>query len=203
MLVMNSNTRYFGVALGVVVLALVAIGVIVTRPTGNSTKQPATSSRSVKLSDYENQDASLSVTIQGQLVGDTKRRSIRMIVTPEDRGIELLDGYNQSVDRSQHYPNTQAGYVSFLHALTNAGFLVKKPKPTITDDLAACPLGNTYIYDLYDGSGHQISHLWGDSCSIEQGTFGGLGPSVRMLFQKQIDDYDTFIVDSGVFPTNQ
>jgi hypothetical protein len=184
------NSKYFGVALGILVLACVAIAVIVSRPSGSSNKK-SSSSKVINLLDYENQDATLAVTIEGPIVGDDQRQALRMTVSPEDRGIELLDGYDQNIVRSKHYTNNQGGYEYFIRAINNVGFTLKRPS-TITDERGICPDGEIYIYDLYDGSGQLVNHTWGTSCGLTIGTFAGYGPNVRDLFTKQITDYDDF-----------
>jgi hypothetical protein len=175
------NSKYLGVALGIVILACVAVAVIIARPTGKSTKKTT----------------GIVVTIDGPLVGEDKHKAIRLSVNPSDRGMEILTGYNQTVERSQHYANTQAGYATFLHAINNVGFASKRAS-TISDERGACPSGFIYYYDLYDASGQLVNHTWGSSCSVELGTFAGVGPSVRALFQAQMTDYEEFTAE--VFP---
>ena len=186
--------KYWSSALGILILAVVAIVLIGTRSTGDSSGSSTGTKKSkpgiVKLLDYENKDASLSVTVQGTLVGDDQRRAIRITITPEDRGVEELHGYDQAVVRSQHYKNTQSGYEEFLRAVNYSGFITKRTS-NLADERGVCPFGQTYIYDLIDNN-DQVSHLWGNSCSAALGTFAGNGPAIRQLFQNQITDYVNF-----------
>lgn len=175
----------YGLAItGVIIAAFVAIFLIVR----HSPSQPQNAPKIINLSDYDDKNASLSTTIQGRVVGEDQRRAIRISVTPTERRIEVLSGYEQTVVKSQTYLNSQEGYVTFLRALSRAGF-VKARKSTITDFRGVCPLGSRYVYDLTTGNGDTVSSLWGTSCASTDGTMAGNGPLVRQLFQAQIPDY--------------
>lgn len=186
------NSKYLGVGLGIVVLSVVAIVAIVGFGGSSDKKATVKKAAVVKLLDYEKKNASLSITTHGKLVGEEKRRAIRITITPDDRGIEILNGYDQTVERSLHYPNTQAAYESFIRAVNYAGFTSKRPSKII-DERGICAGGRIYQYDLYDENSNQISHSWGASCSVEMGTMAGSGPYIRRLFQNQITDYNKFI----------
>jgi hypothetical protein len=175
----------YGLAItAVIIAAFVAIFVIVR----HSPTPPKDAPKQVTLSDYDNQNAMMSVTIQGKVVGEDQRRAIRVSVTPTERRLEVLNGYNESVEKSQTYPNTEEGYVTFLRALSRAGF-VRGRTSTITDFRGVCPLGSRYVYEVTTGNGDTASRLWGTSCAASEGTMAGSGPLVRQLFQAQIPDY--------------
>lgn len=175
----------YGLAItGVIIAAFVAIFLIVR----HNPSQPQNAPKVITLSDYDNQNASLSMTVQGRVVGEDQRRAVRINVTPTERRIEILNGYEQTVSKSETYVNSQEGYVTFLRALSRAGF-VKSRKTVIADFRGVCPLGNRFIYDLTTGNGDTVSSLWGTSCASTEGSMAGNGPLIRQLFQAQIPDY--------------
>ena len=140
----------------------------------------------MKLVDYASHNSDVSMTTIGRLVGDESHREIRITVTPTERRLEILGGYDETVLNSTSYPNTQSAYENFLSALARQGFTSKKDS-TISDPRGVCPTGNRYIYDLSDGGSH-VSNIWSSSCD-KNGTFAGHGPTIRELFRQQIPDY--------------
>lgn len=183
--------------LGILFIAfLVIVGAVILFSGGHNkgstaTVAPKTVIRSTKLADYENNDsAAISWTIQGKLVGQDKRRAIRVIVTRNVRTIQVLDGYDERVENSKDYPNNPAAFATFVRALDNLSFgrerTVKQP-----DERGVCPLGNRYIYRVTDGS-KEVMRTWSDTCTATDGPFGG-GPTspspICTLFKAQITDY--------------
>jgi hypothetical protein len=164
-------------------------------PSSPSTQPTATTSKGVRLSDYDNKSAIVSVTTIGPLVGEEQRKAIRLSVTPTERRLEILDGYEQNVTNSYSFPNTQDAYQYFLRGLNNAGFIRSK-KTTITDYRGYCPFGRLYVYDL-SYSGDHISNLRSGSC-MQEGSFAGNGPTIRQLFQAQIPSYSKLVRDVKV-----
>lgn len=177
--------RYGLAAAGMVVVAIIAIILIVGR--SPAPDNPAKRPTAVQLADYANQNSIVSFTTQGRLVGEDQRKAIRISVSPNERRIEILSGYEQFVERSQTYPNTQAAYETFLKALQNAGF-ARERKSAYSDSRGVCPLGSTYLYEL-SASGSEKIDLWSTSCRSSEGTFAGNASVVRQLFQLQITDY--------------
>ncbi|HSX45207.1 MAG TPA: hypothetical protein VLF39_03850 [Candidatus Saccharimonadales bacterium] len=190
------NSKYFGVALGIVVLACVAVAVIVSHPGGKSTKKTTAKNKVISLLDYQDKDASVSVTTLGPIVGDEKRRAINMTISADDRSMSVLDGYNQTVEKEKHYKNNQTAFTYFIRALNGTGFTLKRPS-AITDYRGVCAGGNIYIYQLYDDTGQLVSDTWSTSCDAAIGPFAGSGPAVRELMQMQLTDYADFT--GGVF----
>jgi hypothetical protein len=175
---------------GIILVAIIAIILIVSRGPSDNPSRPA----SVTLSDYANQNSIVSHTTQGEVVGEDQRRAIRISVTPTERRFEVLAGYEEAVERSQTYPNTQAAYEAFLKALHYAGF-TRSRASSYDGPIGVCPLGTTFIYDV-SADGQSRLNLWSDSCRRDEGTFAGNASLVRQLFQQQISDYNQQI--SGV-----
>jgi hypothetical protein len=174
----------FGV-LGVIFAVVLAI--ILISGGGNDKKKTDTTKRVVKVSQQNKEGTSVSVTTQGRVVGEDERRAIRIIVTQNERRLEILTGYEEAVERSQVYANTPAAYENFLIAIDRAGFNRSRPYP-IKDERGVCPLQRRYIYELKE-YGQELSRLWSTQCSAKQGTFAGAATTLRVLFQEQIPDY--------------
>lgn len=176
--------RYIIGVLGVILVIFLVVALVFGRG-GNTTTQ---SNKTIaQLVDYADKNSSVSLTTIGRMVGDEQRREIRVTVTPNERRLEILSGYNESVMSLQSYPNTQEAYSNFLSALGNNGFN-KKRETTITDPRGLCPTGQRYVYDLSQDGNH-ISNLWNSSCN-DGSNFAGRGQTIRTLFKQQIPDYD-------------
>lgn len=180
----------FGV-LAVVAIAIIAIALLVRSPAPSNGQKPG-AKPVIKLLDYVNKSGSqVQWTIQGPLVGEDQKRSVRISISPNERRVEILDGYDQQIERSQTYTNTQEAYDTFLHALNLAAFS-KDRKVANSEEKGVCPLGNLYDYDVVDGSDHPV-HLWSASCSVDLGTSAGNAQLIRSVFQNQIPDYNAQI----------
>ncbi len=178
--------RYVVGVLGVVLIALVAVLLIVSRSPSTTTSKTPTSGI-VKLADFSDKNSVITLTTRGRLVGDTERRAIRVSIMPTERRIEVLSGYDENTISSQSYPNTQSGYSNFLYAMDRAGF-ARTRKATITEAKGVCPLGNQYAYTVTNNGSTPVN-TWSTSCSLNEGTFGGSASVIRQLFQLQIPDY--------------
>lgn len=179
-------------ALGILLVALLAIFLITSRPSSNKTKTKPPLSQTLKLPDYSTRNSVVSETTQGRVLGEDQYRAIRVTVNANNRTIDILRGYEGNVLKSESLTNTQAAYDTFLRALDNYGFS-KTKTTTFPDERGVCALSNRFIYDLQD-SGKQVIHSWSASCSAV-GSFAGNGPTVRQLFQNQIPDYNDFVSD--------
>ncbi len=179
-----------GVAAVVVIAVLAIIFISSPKKSANNAK---TSSSAIKLTDYIQKNSQVSFTTQGRIVGDDQYRELKITVSPNERVIEVLDGYNETTDRNLSYANNRAAYDVFIHSIDNAGYLTKR-STSLTSEKGVCALGNRYIFDLSSDS-KQIVRRWSTNCG-GQGSFGGSSSTIRELFQAQITDYNNFI--SGV-----
>ena len=190
--------KYVLGVLGVILLAVVAVVLIVSMNPSSNNGQKSGGKPAVNLLDYISKDSShVSWTQQGPVVGEDERRAVRVTVSASERKIEILDGYEETVERSQTYPNSPDAYNTFLRSLKEAGFS-KERTVSQPDEKAVCPLGNRFIYDLTDGS-NQIVRTWSASCSTTLGPFAGNSNLTRSLFQNQIPDYSTQIKNVKLF----
>lgn len=178
------------------VIFLVIVGAVVLFDGDNSSSSKQL--RNTQIVDYENKDrASVSWTQQGVLVGEDQRRSIRVIVTRNNRMVEVLDGYEQRVEKSQQYTNTPAAFSAFVRALDDASFGLERDVSE-PDERGMCPTGNIFIYRLTD-VGTEIMRTWSGNCSRAGGSFGGSTKNASLiarLFKAQITGYSDFV--SGV-----
>ena len=177
--------RYI-ISVAVILVLLVLLFVFVIKRGGNPS-QPASDTKKVaQLVDYADKSSEVSLTTIGRLVGDEEHREIRIIVSANERRIEIISGYNQEVLSSQSYANNQAAYETFLSALGGQGFISAK-KTSITDSRSVCPTGQHYEYKLKEND-EEKSNLWSISCD-RSGNFNGRASTVRELFRRQIPDY--------------
>src|SRR5690242_4222747 len=109
--------------LAILIIAFFAIiGTVVLIGHGGSGSSAATA-RVTKLVDYDTNDAaSVSWTQQGRLVGEDQRRAIRVTVSRSKRTVEVLDDYEEHVERSAESANTPAAFEAFTRALDAANF---------------------------------------------------------------------------------
>lgn len=182
--------KYVLGVIGAVILAILAIIIIGGRgPNTEETAQKAGAKKAISVVDYADKlNSEVSWTVQGRLVGEDQHKSIRIVVSQNERRYEVLSGYEGSIESVQRFPSSPAAYDTFLRALDVAGFS-KERKVTRTDERGVCPQGYRYIYDLEDGSDHVI-RTWSTSCSTAQGPFAGSAGTVRQLFQDQIPNYN-------------
>lgn len=186
---MDKTTRYIAAVACVVVLLIIGLFLLF----GRSSKKPEAPniSKTSNLAQYAPRDSFVTFTTQGRVVGEDSFHSIRITVTPTERRLEILDGYADTVQRTQSYDNTQLAYQQFLAALDRAGYgksqITKNAKPD-----GVCPLGNRFLYQL-DNNGDKIINAWSTTCAKADGNFGGNTGLVRTLFQQQITDYSKLV----------
>ena len=180
----------------ILVIALFAIlGVVTLSNLGSNSSNKPSTIKSTKITDAADKNTTrLTWTEQGKLVGDDKRKSVRIIVTHDKRTIQLLSGYNDQIEKSEDFTNSDTAFDTFSRALDLLNF-GRERKVKQSDERAACPFGNRFIYNL-DSNNTSVVRSWSDSCSAGDGTFGGNATSatdIRRLFQAQIPDYTKFI----------
>lgn len=184
--------KYVIGVIAVIIVTILAIVLIINRDSPDQPNQ--TGRQAVSLYEQAKDGGTVSYTVEGKVVGDEERRAVRITVGSSTRKIEVLRGYNETVEKSQTFTNTSAGYEEFLKALELAGFSRKRDY-TPKDERGVCPLGRRYIYE-FEKPGEDTVKTWSTSCSPQQGTFGGVSTTVRQLFQNQVPEYNKFT--SGV-----
>lgn len=179
--------RYVLGVFGILILMILAVVLIARRGPNETATTVQTGNKQVSLADYEDKPAMAILTVRGEVTGDEQRRGIRITVSAQERDLEILKGYNETVESRQSFPNNNNAYANFLSALDAAGFS-REQATDIKDDRGVCPLGQRYDYKLQDGS-EEVFRFWNTSCGSKQGNFGGNGIMVRRLFENQIPDY--------------
>lgn len=183
--------KYILGVFGVIVLLLVVVILIVRSGPSEPASTVQTGKPQVNLAEYETKPATASFTARGQITADETRRAIRISVSQQERSIEILDGYDESVLSRQTFPNNPDAYKVFLSALSSAGF-TREQETEIKDERGVCPFGKRYVYKIQEGS-TQAFRAWSTTCRREQGSFGGNSGTVRRLFEQQIPDYRTAV----------
>lgn len=181
--------RYILGVIGIVIFLIIAVVIVATRgPSQPDTTTPAANKR-VILTDYKSKPATVIITIRGEVKGDEERQGIRITVSDQERVLEILRGYNETIENRHRFENNDNAFTNFLSALDIAGFSIERPT-VIKDDSGVCPLGKRYDYKLQDGT-NEVFRLWDTSCGGKIGSFAGNGNLVRRLFANQIPDYKT------------
>lgn len=184
--------RYFILVSLVILFLIFGIVSIVRKPS----RTPVTNvPKSLKASDFVNTpNSSVVWTMQGHIVGDDQYNEVRITVNSNERVIDILNGYDHTVVKTERFSNNSEAYKTFLKALDNLGFGLQR-KVLVSDDRGVCPLGNRYIYELNYGP-QQTLRSWSDSCKVTEGTFAGVANTVITLFKNQITDYNKFVLDT-------
>lgn len=174
---------------GLIAIGVLLIAIILILFTGGP--GPEQGKRRIDLAEYADTPATVIYTVEGRLNAEEEHRSIRISVNRNQRTIEVLGGYSETVIKSQDFFNTQSAYDEFLHGLKRAGYTRFK-EARYMDEKGVCPLGYRYIYEVEEFS-DELLRLWSTSCSKDDGDFGGNANLVRRLFQAQIPEYEDFV----------
>lgn len=174
------------------ILAVLLVGLMaVLLVFGGGNDQAVSQTKPPTLLDHATTSV-VQYTTYGKLVGENQRRAIRISVSPLERKVEVLAGYDESVVATQTYANTQAAYDNFLVALEGQGY-TKSRSSSITDPRGVCTEGKRFEYRVVN-NGTDITKLWSNSCD-KLGTFAGSPTKVQTLFQAQIPEYNTVVKD--------
>ncbi len=179
----------FGIVVVILIFGLVAI----FSRRGERPNQEASVKKATALIDYANSSTVVRLTQEGYINARENHRVVQITVGQNSRTIELIEGYQGKVIKSNSYSNDTDSYRAFLAALHNAGYTNTRVASTRNiEPIGACALGYRYYYDILDGANVKQS-LWSTSCGNIRGTFNGKSGGVRTLFQKQIPNYSTFM----------
>ena len=188
---MGSSIRYI-IAVVLILFFAVFGTIFLVKQISRDTKTVKTALSTIHPADFSgNNNATIRWTQYGRLVGDDRRRAVRITISHNERKVELLTGYGEKVEKSITMPNDEKGYTDFLIALEKINFGQERSVKN-NDDRGACPLGQTYVYEIYDGSDQKMRR-WSDSCNAADGPFAGNAGTTRQLFKNQITGYDKFV----------
>ena len=140
--------KYIVGVIVVIIAAIAAVLMLSSGPVGTNTGTKP--KQVVKLVDYVDKSGSeVSLTTQGRVVGESEFRSVRVTISKNSRKVEILKGYDMTVEKSEQFANSKTGYDVLLRSLANAGFSKTKTS-SYSDERGVCPLGNRYVYLLSD-----------------------------------------------------
>jgi hypothetical protein len=183
--------KYLLGVLGMIIFGVIAV-ILFGNAIDNTSNQPVQEGVEVaKVTDYINGNSKVQYTKYGEIVADEERRTLKIYVSENERVIEVLKGYNETIEQRQTYPNNYESYKNFMYALDKEGFTDKK-ETSVTNPTGVCPNGYTYFYKL-SSLGDEITNLWNSSCKPLGGDLGNNGSRIRDLFTKQIPDYSTIV----------
>jgi hypothetical protein len=183
--------RYFLGLLLVIGLLILVIVLIVH--SGSKAKVPNTSAT---LESYANSSATVSMTIVGPIVAPANHSEVQVTVSNTSATIDVLQGYNNDIVSSKTYPNTEASYNEFLHALDYAGFTKGTSVSDLDDDKGYCSTGDRYIFELQNNS-KTLERYWTSSCGGVH-SFDGNVDLNETLFQAQIPDYESITENANI-----
>lgn len=178
------------VGLGIVILILVLLIRLLTGHHGTPIGQ-------IDVTGYANTQAEATLVMQGPIVVDQDYREIKIIVGRDSNEIDLIQGYEGHVIKSQTYPSNSSAFSAFLQAEQLEGYS-KGTSKKLGNYQGYCPFGSRYIYTFNDGNS-DVFNYWSTSCG-GQGTFKGIPANVRNLFIAQIpeSDFDDIANATGI-----
>ncbi len=200
---MKDYIRY-AIGVGMLILAIVVMVVLfnIIRNTINDggDKPQESSQNQSKVVDGKKVDLlaaptsnqSVRFTTRGAVYGNERHFSIRITVDRNTRLVEVVQGYDQTVVKSQSSPNTQDSYKAFVEALNGAGFTKSVDAEGRGAETQTCPLGYIYSFEVAPGTNSSF-RTWSNSCKKAEGTSQANRDIVQQLFQRQIPDYDKFV----------
>jgi len=148
-----------------------------------------------QLTDYAQTETVVRMTIEGKVDADQDHRSAQITIGRSSNTINLIQGYQGNVLKTQSYNSNEDAYATFLRALQLQGFARGNTDPARQDSRGVCPTGKVYTFEVITGSA-TVQKLWTTSCG--GGTFKGNQQMVRQLFRNQIPDYTNFIAGAGL-----
>ena len=172
---------------GFVLILMLAFG---RRPSSN-TANPNTK-KTFTINDYAERDSKVVATFDGPINGDDAHRSIKISVSQESRTIDVIQGYEGKVIKTQTFTNNPDAYYDFIHALARVSF-GRTRKTDTQNEVGVCATGRRFVYEAYDNN-ERVARTWAATCN--KGNSLATFESVNNLFRMQITDYDKVV--SGV-----
>lgn len=145
------------------------------------------------LSSYASTGAEVRMTIDGPVNADSEHQGLRITVGRDNVIYEQLSGYNGDVVERQSFANSETAYVTFLRALSLAGFTKGDPDKNLANERGYCATGSRYIFELRDG-GDMLQRYWTSDCGNVKTYLGNL-TATRDLFQVQVPGFADLVDD--------
>lgn len=184
--------RYIAALIAIALLFFLGIWLLISLVTRDSAPETTEQTQSSQRAPELTKDANTIIYSEfGPVVGDEERRGIRIIITANERRVEELKGYYETVGNSQTVGNNQAAFNALLEALDGAGFDNYDARNKDVVQGTVCPTGRQYTFEARY-SGDENFYSWTSSCGRKTGTFIGNRSTITTLMQNQIPDYDKF-----------
>lgn len=175
-----------GIGIVIVVAAIIAIIIALI----GRDDAPDIDEERLQLTEHIDSTSEVSITTFGRIVADEDYRAIRITVSESERTLEIMHGYNLSVEERVELSNNSAAYEAFMQSLEHAAFTaVQADQPELED--GRCPLRTRSVYEV-ELDDDLVHRTWSSPCTGERGTFGGDGSTAVNLFRRQIPDYQDF-----------
>lgn len=147
------------------------------------------------LTDYAKTQTVMRLIVEGPVNADESHRSVSVIVGRSSNTINLVQGYEGRVIKTQTYQSNEDAYATFLRALQLNGYTKGNTDPARADSRGVCPTGKVYTFEIITGSA-TVQRFWTTSCG--GGTFKGNHALIRKLFKAQIPDYTKITAGNGL-----
>ena len=174
----------FLAAVGLIVLVFV----LVFRAFTGGEKEPV--KPVTQLSSYADTATEVRLTIDGPVSADQDHDRVRITIGRGGNTIEIMQGYQGALVKSQSFSSNTEAYFQFLRSLQLLGYTTGDPSPALADERGQCPLRDRYIYEVVGTSG-TIQRYWSTACGV--GNFKGKGATIRELFRRQIPGYNKLV----------
>jgi hypothetical protein len=177
--------------IGVLVFIFLLIFLIIKLLSGGSgQKQPLPPS----LVSYATTDTTVRYIIDNPTQNDKTHRDIIITVGQDAATLTITGGYNGNIISSRSFDSNPNSYAAFLSGLDKTGQYTKgNTDSRYVDERGYCANGNRYSYDIVNGDGKRIQHLWSTTCGVK--TFKGQPEEVSRLFRQQIPNFDDLTHD--------
>jgi hypothetical protein len=170
----------------VATIVLIILLIVLVFHGGGGSKVSQTSK---PLTSYANSDATVSLTIAGPVVANQNYNQVGITVSNSQTVYDQVQGYQNNVTKQQTFSNNVPAYTAFLYALERAGFTEGNSASNLKQDLGYCPTGNTYIFQINQGS-QQLQRYWITNCSGTPASFKGASNLIIELFKAQVPNYN-------------
>lgn len=134
--------------------------------------------------------------VDGPVVASSEHRSYSIEVTRSTVMMRVYSDYGQKVISEKTYTNNFESFDTFTKSLEAANATARYAGTDVEDDMAdqgVCPDGRRFIIEVDD-----IIRRWTTSCDRKQGTAAGKMTTMRMLFSKQVPDFDDMLKGTGL-----
>ncbi len=143
---------------------------------------------------YLDQNSEVTFTEYGRIVANEEFEAVRVTVSAQQRTLDVLRGYDLTIEEQVRLPNTTSAYKALLYSLDSNNATETRQSAIETED-GVCPSGRRFVFEIRVDD-EVVHRTWTSSCGRSDGTFAGDRSSVMTLFQEQIPEYRDIIRDA-------